>query len=53
MSGRINSLWRKCDGATAIEYAFIASLIAVAIAASVASVAPPLIHIFNSVSSGF
>jgi Flp pilus assembly pilin Flp len=53
MGQRINSLWQRSDGATAIEYAFIASLIALAIAASVGAIAAPLNGIFTSVSAGF
>lgn len=40
------------SGVTAIEYAFIAMLIALAIIASVSLVAPALIPIFTKVSSG-
>ena len=39
------------SGATAIEYALVAVLIAVAIAATVATIAPPLQNAFNQVST--
>jgi pilus assembly protein Flp/PilA len=39
------------NGATAIEYALLASLIALAIIGSVAAIAPKLSNTFNEVSS--
>ena len=47
----IRTLWRGRTGTTSIEYAIIASLIAVAIFATVAAIATPLNSTFTSLSS--
>ena len=44
---------RDKDGATAIEYALIASLISIVILAGVTSIGTKLIGMFTSVSGGF
>lgn len=44
---------RQCGGATAIEYAMIASLIAVVIVGSVTLVGVDLLGFFNSVAASF
>lgn len=44
---------RRCDGATAIEYALIASAIGIVIVGSVTVIGTGLDGIFNSVSGGF
>ena len=51
MGNAMRILWRDCTGATSIEYAIIASLIAVAIFATVAAIATPLNSTFTSLSS--
>lgn len=43
----------RADGATAIEYALLASFIAMAIIATVATIAPALAAIFGDVEAGF
>ena len=44
-------LWKREDGATAIEYGLIAALIAVIIITAVALVGTDLSNMFNSVSN--
>ena len=44
-------LARNADGATAIEYALIAMLIAMAIVAALPTIAPPINNTFNTVSA--
>jgi Flp pilus assembly pilin Flp len=51
MGNAILSLWRQRTGTTSIEYALIASLIAVAIFASVAAIATPLNATFTNLAS--
>lgn len=46
-------IWRDETGATAIEYALIASLIAVVIVGALLLIGQSLSGIFNSVSNGF
>ena len=46
-----NSLWKREDGATAIEYGLIAALIAVVIITAVALVGTDLSNMFNNVSN--
>lgn len=49
----IKRLLRSTAGATSIEYAFIATLIAVAIVTALTSTGSRLKVVFTSVSSGF
>ncbi|MGH7001023.1 MAG: Flp family type IVb pilin [Stellaceae bacterium] len=49
----ITSVIRDTDGATAIEYALIASLIAVVIAVAVGTVGTDVKGLFNSVAGAF
>jgi pilus assembly protein Flp/PilA len=52
MIDRIKSLCANESGATAIEYALIASLIALVIIASLTSISSKLQNTFNEVSTG-
>lgn len=45
------SLWRREDGATAIEYGLIAALIAVIIITATALVGTDLSNMFNNISN--
>ena len=51
MVKRIKTFLAQESGATAIEYALIASLVALAIIAAVSGIAPKLSNTFNEVSS--
>lgn len=51
MGNAVRRLWREDSGATSIEYAFIASLIALAIFATVATIAAPLNNTFTSLAT--
>lgn len=53
MTSIIKKLQSDCAGATAIEYALIASAIGIVIVGSVTSVGTSLDAIFASVSGGF
>ncbi|MGH6976560.1 MAG: Flp family type IVb pilin [Stellaceae bacterium] len=53
MRALITSVIRDTDGATAIEYALIASLIAVVIAVAVGTVGTDVKGLFNSVAGAF
>jgi len=50
---RLASFIEASNGATSIEYAFIAMLIALVIIGGVAGIGPSLAKIFTNVSSGF
>lgn len=52
MLGSIKALKDRIEGATAIEYALIAGLIAVAIAGTLALIGPQLDTLFQDVNSG-
>ena len=51
MPAMLRRLVRDASGATAIEYAFLAVLIAVAIAGTVATIAPKLTSGFSTIAS--
>ena len=53
MRALITSAIRDTNGATAIEYALIASLIAVVIAVAVGTVGTDVKGLFNSVASAY
>jgi len=53
LSTSIRSVLDRKDGATAIEYALLAAFIAMAIIATVATIAPALDAIFTDVEAGF
>ena len=49
----VKAFWRNTRGATSIEYALIASLIAVAIVATVTLTGTTVKNLFNSVATAF
>jgi len=51
MPALVGSLWKEKRGATAIEYAFVASLISIAIYAVAVTVGADLSTIFNNVAT--
>ena len=51
MFATLITLWKNEDGATAIEYGLLASLIAVAAIAAMSLVGTSLQHTFNTVAS--
>ena len=53
MSGFIRRIARDRSGATAIEYALIASLIAIVIVTAVGAMATQIGALFNSVAAAF
>jgi len=53
MTKMISRLWKLEDGATAIEYALIAAMIAVVIVAAVTLVGVDVGNVFNSISTSF
>lgn len=52
MSNRLVAFWHDRSGATAIEYAFIALMICVAIIGAVQLIASRLIVVFENVVTG-